>query len=51
MKNPKGYWTKEKCQEESSKYTNRNDFEIYSKSSYNKAKEKDWLDEICSHMN
>jgi predicted GIY-YIG superfamily endonuclease len=44
------YWTKEKCQEESSKYFKRNDFQKYSSGAYSSARKNKWLDEICSHM-
>lgn len=47
---PKNYWTKEKCQEEALKYNCRLDFQHKSKSSYHKALNEKWLDEICSHM-
>jgi predicted GIY-YIG superfamily endonuclease len=47
---PSGYWTKEKCQEISLKYNNRNDFCINDSVPYHKARVEGWLDEICSHM-
>ncbi len=46
----KDYWTKEKCHEESIKYTTRSEFNRGSVSAYSKAWERKWLDEICSHM-
>lgn len=48
--NHKGYWTKEKCQEESIKYKSRWEFEKGSSSAYNAARRNGWRDEICSHM-
>jgi hypothetical protein len=47
---PKGYWTKEKCQEVALKYKNKTEFnkghsQVYAVSLVNK-----WLNEICSHM-
>jgi len=50
IKKPKGYWTKEKCQEEALKYTTKNDFRNGSISAYNSSVINDWKDEICSHM-
>jgi len=47
---PSGYWTKEKCQEESLKYNTRNKFRVRSIAAYNTAFENGWLDEICKHM-
>jgi hypothetical protein len=49
-RNPKGYWTKEKCLIEALKYNNKKDFKINNETCYNKATTKKWLDEICSHM-
>lgn len=45
-----GYWTKERCQEESLKYKHRKEFQKNSGSAYNVASKNGWLDEICSHM-
>lgn len=39
---PRGYWTKEKCQEEALKYESRKDFMKNSKTSYNKALKEKW---------
>jgi len=50
IRNPKDYWTKEKCQEESFKYETRSEFSRKSISAYSKAWENGWLDEICKHM-
>jgi len=47
---PKGYWTFEKCREESLKYNNRSDFRIKSNGAYNSALKNKWLDDICKHM-
>jgi predicted GIY-YIG superfamily endonuclease len=44
------YWTKEKCLEESIKYTNRNQFKNNSCDDYSFAYRNGLLDEICSHM-
>jgi predicted GIY-YIG superfamily endonuclease len=49
-RNPKNYWTKEKCQEEALKYKTRSDFNKGSLSAYCKAWDCKWLDDICSHM-
>ena len=48
MKN--GYWTKERCAEEASKYKKRIDFQKKCPSAYSSAFKNGWLDEICSHM-
>jgi hypothetical protein len=50
IRKPRGYWTKERCQEEALKYNNRKDFNIYSKSAYLRSIKNRWIDEICSHM-
>lgn len=50
MRKPNGYWTKEKCAEEASKYSKRSDFEKGTPSAYDKARRNRWLDEICAHM-
>ena len=44
------YWTKERCQEESLKYSNRTDFMKNSGSARNSAFHNGWLNDICSHM-
>ena len=49
LQNPNGHWTKERCQEESLKYTSRKNFKKYSKA-YSPSCKKGWLDDICSHM-
>jgi len=51
-KKSNGYWTKEKCREEASKYNNRVDFRkgIGSGWAYRISLKNDWMDEICSHM-
>lgn len=41
---PKGYWTKERCQEEASKYKNRNKFYENNKSAYSTSLKNGWLD-------
>jgi predicted GIY-YIG superfamily endonuclease len=47
---PTGYWTKEKCLEQSLLYMTRNDFKKGSSSAYTSAVKCHFLDEICSHM-
>ena len=47
---PRGYWTKEKCQEEALKYESRSEFYKNSISAYKSSNNNKWLDEICSHM-
>jgi len=48
---PKGYWTKDRCEEESLKYESRSEFQKKSISAYQISLRKKWLDEICKHMN
>ena len=50
MRNPRGYWTKEHCQEEALKYNTRGEFYNNSKNAYNTAIRNKWIDDICSHM-
>jgi len=49
-KKPKGYWTKERCQEEALKYNIISDFMNNSSSAYAEALRNKWTDIICSHM-
>jgi len=49
MKNPSGYWTKERCQETAFKYYTRKEFRE-NEYAYQTALKKGWLDDICSHM-
>ncbi len=48
---PKGYWTKERCEEEALKYNMRSRFQKNSISAYQTAINNMWLDDICKHMN
>lgn len=48
---PKGYWTKERCQEEALKYESRSEFKKYSGSAYNIVKKNKWLDELYPKKN
>jgi len=50
IKRKNGYWTKEKCKEQSLKYKTRKEYQVKSRSSYNSAWKNKWLDEICIHM-
>jgi len=50
LKKPNGYWTKERCHEEASKYNTRNEFEKGCRGAYKSAIRKSWLNDICSHM-
>ena len=50
-RNPKGYWTKERCQEESLKYKTRSEFMRDHPGGYSYCKKNKIIDEICSHMN
>ena len=49
IKNPNGYWTKERCQETALKYYIRKEFRE-NEYAYQTALKKGWLDDICSHM-
>lgn len=49
-RNPKNYWTKERCHEEALKYNTRSEFNKGSVSAYSKAWDCGWLDDICDHM-
>lgn len=50
VRNPSGYWTKEKCRDEAKKYDTRREFQEKSNVAYNKAYQNKWLDDICTHM-
>lgn len=43
-------WTKEKCIKEAKKYKKRTKFARESNSAYNSARNNNWLEEVCSHM-
>lgn len=43
-------WTKENCHNEALKYETKADFRKYSSSAYVTAKNRKWLNDICSHM-
>ena len=43
LRKPKGYWTKEKCQEESLKYKTRTEFQKNSSRAYHICKKNGWL--------
>jgi len=47
---PNGYWTKEKCHEEALKYSHKKNFYEKSLTAYEKSINKNWINEICSHM-
>jgi len=49
-RNKKGYWTKERCQEEALKYKSRYEFEKGSPGAYSAARKNEWRDDIFSHM-
>jgi len=51
MKNkPKGYWTKERCREESLKYKTQKEFKENCSGAYNITYYNGWMFELCSHM-
>jgi hypothetical protein len=47
---PAGYWSIERCHEESLKYNTRKEFSDNSMCAYSASVKKGWLDEICQHM-
>jgi hypothetical protein len=47
---PPGYWTKERCIEEAKKYNTKGEWTKKSKTSYNLAHRREWLDECSTHM-
>lgn len=49
-KKPEGYWTKEQCLIEASKYKTRTDFAKDSSYAYDASRHHGWIDEICAHM-
>lgn len=50
MRNPPGYWSKERCHEEALKFSTRKEFGVQSATAYKKAREQGWLKDVCSHM-
>ena len=42
-----GYWTKNRCKEEASKYKTKSEFMLNSSSAYNISVRNKWLDDIC----
>ncbi|QIG67456.1 GIY-YIG nuclease domain-containing protein [Rhizobium phage RHph_TM3_3_9] len=50
LKNPDGYWTRQRCVDEARKFETRSAFNNGSKSAYLAAFKRGWLDDICSHM-
>lgn len=49
-KKPNGYWTREKCQEESLKYDTKKEFKKHDSGAYKFAYRNGYLNNICSHM-
>ena len=50
LQNPRKYWTREKCLEESLKYKTKGEFKKNSPTAYAKSLKEKWLDELSSHM-
>ena len=44
------YWTYDKCKECALKYKHRKDFKLKSGGAYSSARNNNWLNDICSHM-
>jgi len=49
-KKPRGYWTKEKCREEISKYEHMINFILNGSTAYNICLKNKWVGELCSHL-
>jgi len=49
-KKPAGYWTKERCLEDSLKYKYKTEWFNANGSAYNASCKNGWLDECCAHM-
>lgn len=47
---PSGYWTKERCTKEASKYDTKKDFIKNNSSAYVISCKNRWIDDICFHM-
>jgi len=47
---PKGYWTKERCLEESKKYKNKSELKLKNGSAYHFILKNNWSNECFSHM-
>lgn len=50
IRNQKGYWNKERCQEEALKFNNKMVFIKNCHYAYVASHKNGWMDEICSHM-
>ena len=50
MKLLRGYWTKERCDEDALKYNSRSEWNKNNSSAYSAAHKNGWLDECCKHM-
>jgi predicted GIY-YIG superfamily endonuclease len=50
LRNFKGYWTKERCQEIALKYNSRSEFGNNEPTAYSIARIRGWLKEVCDHM-
>ncbi len=50
LRKPKGYWSKERCEELALKYNSRSEFERNEIIAYNSARRNGWLKDICNHM-
>ena len=50
FRNPKGYWTKERCVKDAKKYKTRIEWRKKSGKCYSSAHRRVWVDECCSHM-
>lgn len=45
-----GFWTLERCIEESKKYMSKNEWKTKSRGSYSAASKNKWTDKCCGHM-
>jgi len=50
LQKPHGYWNKERVAAEAKKYKTRTDFMNGNSAAYSKAKDMNWVDDVCTHM-
>jgi len=50
VKQPNGYWTKERCHDKSLLCNSRREFSINYSTAYSISRKNNWLDDICIHM-
>lgn len=50
LQKPHGYWTKERVATEAKKFKTRSEFMNGNSAAYSKAKDMNWVDDVCTHM-